>query len=183
MQDYRIGGGEVSQLTSVMTAHTLYLTRFHDVMPSELKECTQSPPEFLISISRVRHNICGVGGRENPLWSYSPPPKKSGPRDYSLFTTIVCWVFSVRYVNCGTIWPQSLCKVCSRSNRNINDVLGDYCLTLVDTLDTLAVSEGLGGVQIALEKVYKTLQNDLLATNFVTGWKSLTICMDVSTCL
>ena len=31
----------------------------------------------------------------------------------------------------------------SRSNTNINDVLGDYCLTLVDALDTLAVSEGL----------------------------------------
>ena len=27
-----------------------------------------------------------------------------------------------------------------RSNININDVLGDYMLTLVDTLDTLAVS-------------------------------------------
>ena len=26
-----------------------------------------------------------------------------------------------------------------RSNININDVLGDYCLTLVDSLDTLAV--------------------------------------------
>ena len=29
-----------------------------------------------------------------------------------------------------------------RSNTNINDVLGDYCLTLVDALDTLAVSNG-----------------------------------------
>ena len=27
----------------------------------------------------------------------------------------------------------------SRSNININDVLGDYSLTLIDTLDTLAV--------------------------------------------
>jgi len=29
--------------------------------------------------------------------------------------------------------------VCDRSNININDVLGDYSLTLVDVLDTLAV--------------------------------------------
>lgn len=29
---------------------------------------------------------------------------------------------------------------CRRSNININDVLGDYSLTLVDSLDMLAVS-------------------------------------------
>jgi len=32
-----------------------------------------------------------------------------------------------------------LCGVYYRSNININDVLGDYSLTLVDVLDTLAV--------------------------------------------
>ena len=34
-----------------------------------------------------------------------------------------------------------LCCVCllCRDNININDVLGDYALTLVDTLDTLVV--------------------------------------------
>ncbi len=30
-----------------------------------------------------------------------------------------------------------------RSNVNVNDALGDYSLTLVDTLDTLAVSLAL----------------------------------------
>lgn len=44
-----------------------------------------------------------------------------------------------------------------RSNININDVLGDYCLTLVDSLDTLAVlgnvSEFHRAVKLVIEHV------------------------------
>ena len=41
-----------------------------------------------------------------------------------------------------------------RDNININDVLGGYSLTLIDSLDTLAVSENL--VLIKLEKIGRT---------------------------
>ena len=37
--------------------------------------------------------------------------------------------------------PYCNIDVFYRSNININDVLGDYSLTLVDTLDTLVVSK------------------------------------------
>ena len=31
------------------------------------------------------------------------------------------------------------CSMCLRSNTNVNDALGDYSLTLVDSLDTLVI--------------------------------------------
>lgn len=44
-----------------------------------------------------------------------------------------------------------------RSNININDVLGDYCLTLIDSLDTLAVlgnvSEFHRAIQLVIDHV------------------------------
>lgn len=44
-----------------------------------------------------------------------------------------------------------------RSNININDILGDYSLTLIDTLDTLAilgdVEEFRHAVQLVIENV------------------------------
>lgn len=40
-----------------------------------------------------------------------------------------------------------------RSNININDILGDYCLTLVDSLDTLAVLGNISEFQQAVAKV------------------------------
>ncbi len=43
---------------------------------------------------------------------------------------------------------------CSRTNININDVLGDYALTLVDSLDTLAVS-----ISVDLSLVLKYLNS------------------------
>uniref|UniRef100_A0A8D9EQC7 alpha-1,2-Mannosidase n=6 Tax=Cacopsylla melanoneura TaxID=428564 RepID=A0A8D9EQC7_9HEMI len=41
------------------------------------------------------------------------------------------------------------------SNININDVLGDYCLTLVDSLDTLAILGNASEFQHAVEQVIK----------------------------
>lgn len=43
------------------------------------------------------------------------------------------------------------CPHC-RSNVNINDVLGDYSLTLVDTLDTLAVRTFVRGICTARDE-------------------------------
>ena len=37
-------------------------------------------------------------------------------------------------------YPAPLAALMYRSNIGINDVCGDYSLTLIDTLDTLAVS-------------------------------------------
>ena len=52
---------------------------------------------------------------------------------------------------------KSLLYGCYRSNININDVLGDYSLALVDSLDTLVVlgnhSEFKRVVQVVIDKV------------------------------
>src|SRR5690349_20316515 len=45
------------------------------------------------------------------------------------------------------------CHICFRTNININDVLGSYSLTLVDTLDTLAVSIELYDFEMRLLRI------------------------------
>jgi mannosidase alpha-like ER degradation enhancer 1 len=47
-----------------------------------------------------------------------------------------------------------------RSNVNINDILGDYCLTLVDSLDTLAVLGNATEFQNAVTNVIQTVSFD-----------------------
>jgi len=47
-----------------------------------------------------------------------------------------------------------------RSNVNINDILGDYCLTLVDSLDTLAVLGNVTEFQNAVTNVIQTVSFD-----------------------
>jgi Glycosyl hydrolase family 47. len=47
-----------------------------------------------------------------------------------------------------------------RSNVNINDILGDYCLTLVDSLDTLAVLGNATEFQNAVSNVIQTVSFD-----------------------
>jgi mannosidase alpha-like ER degradation enhancer 1 len=49
---------------------------------------------------------------------------------------------------------------CYRSNVNINDILGDYCLTLVDSLDTLAVLGNATEFQNAVTNVIQTVSFD-----------------------
>lgn len=46
------------------------------------------------------------------------------------------------------------------SNININDILGDYSLTLVDSLDTLAVLGNASEFQLAVERVIKNVSFD-----------------------
>ncbi|KAJ9583476.1 hypothetical protein L9F63_022184, partial [Diploptera punctata] len=46
------------------------------------------------------------------------------------------------------------------SNININDILGDYCLTLVDSLDTLAVLGNVSEFQNAVAKVVQNVSFD-----------------------
>lgn len=46
-----------------------------------------------------------------------------------------------------------LCVLLCRTNTNVNDALGDYSLTLVDSLDTLVV-RGEGGRGWGREKTY-----------------------------
>lgn len=50
--------------------------------------------------------------------------------------------------------------MCFRSNININDILGDYCLTLVDTLDTLAIVGNATEFQRAVSLVVETVDFD-----------------------
>ena len=47
-----------------------------------------------------------------------------------------------------------------RKNININDILGDYCLTLVDTLDTLAVLGNATEFRRAVELVVANVSFD-----------------------
>lgn len=47
-----------------------------------------------------------------------------------------------------------------RSNVNINDILGDYCLTLVDSLDSLAVLGNATEFQNAVTNVIQTINFD-----------------------
>lgn len=47
-----------------------------------------------------------------------------------------------------------------RSNININDILGDYCLTLVDALDTLAVMGNITRFQHAVSLVLEHVDFD-----------------------
>jgi len=47
-----------------------------------------------------------------------------------------------------------------RSNVNINDILGDYCLTLVDSLDTLAVLGNATEFQNAVTNVIQSVSFD-----------------------
>jgi mannosidase alpha-like ER degradation enhancer 1 len=47
-----------------------------------------------------------------------------------------------------------------RSNININDILGDYCLTLVDSLDSLAVLGNVTEFQNAVAKVIQYVSFD-----------------------
>jgi len=47
-----------------------------------------------------------------------------------------------------------------RSNVNINDILGDYCLTLIDSLDTLAVLGNATEFQNAVTNVIQTVSFD-----------------------
>ncbi|KAK7868764.1 hypothetical protein R5R35_002557 [Gryllus longicercus] len=46
------------------------------------------------------------------------------------------------------------------SNININDILGDYCLTLVDSLDTLAIIGNVTAFQEAVTEVVRTVNFD-----------------------
>jgi len=48
----------------------------------------------------------------------------------------------------------------NRSNININDVLGDYCLTLVDSLDTLAVIGNITEFQRAVKLIIEHVSFD-----------------------
>lgn len=47
-----------------------------------------------------------------------------------------------------------------RSNININDILGDYCLTLVDALDTLAIMGNISQFQHAVSLVVDNVDFD-----------------------
>ena len=62
------------------------------------------------------------------------------------------------YMYAGTyIFTSPFFITCYRSNININDVLGDYSLALIDSLDTLAVlgnhSEFKRAVQVVIDNV------------------------------
>lgn len=59
---------------------------------------------------------------------------------------------------------NSLIKCYDRSNININDVLGNYSLTLVDTLDTLAVMRNTSEFKKAVQLVIDTVSFDTDST-------------------
>jgi len=56
------------------------------------------------------------------------------------------WLYEFLCVLLMLFGTVSMWKLCCRSNININDVLGDYSLTLVDVLDTLAVRAQLSPI-------------------------------------
>ena len=60
------------------------------------------------------------------------------------------------------------------SNININDVLGDYSLTLVDVLDTLAIMGNKTEFQNAVKLVVDTVTFD--TPNTVQVWSLWNIC-------
>ncbi len=51
-----------------------------------------------------------------------------------------------------------------RSNININDILGDYSLTLIDTLDTLAILGDVEEFRRAVELVIENVNFDKNST-------------------
>lgn len=61
----------------------------------------------------------------------------------------------LHHLHCVYFW-----LIFFRSNININDILGDYSLTLVDSLDTLAVLGNATEFQLAVERVINNVSFD-----------------------